>query len=420
MSIGNTLFTKLATQSFSRVQTDISKLQELISTGKNDPRASVDQMRAAQLSALSEQRTAVERFSNSADQAVSRIGLSDQAIGDAGAIASRFQELAIQAGNDTLPSEGLRGIKAEAIELRKALIEIANRSDALGQPLFSGYASAPAFIEESGEVKYLGDDGRPSQRLSETLTLAVGVNGKELFAAVETPVGKLDAFKIVDRIVESFDLRIYQAKSTLTAEGRAELRLNSDRSDKTINFTLTGPSGSVAIEANLVSGLQQPLIEAINSHSIQTGVVASLSPDGKAIIIESDDLLLLEDFNRSDNPAGLLGSIKQLEFRGKEAGTEQSIRSKEMNQEAMIGRIKNVVGHFAEKRAQVGAMGAIVDDQLEALDLRKLNISEAISGLEDLDVAEAVTRLQSLLLTRDASQQTFVRITSTSLFDYLR
>ena len=420
MSIGNALFTKFATQGFSKAQSEISDLQGLISSGKNDPRASADQMRAAQLSAFTEQRSAVDHFTNAADQAASRISLTDQAIGDASAILLRFQELATQAGNDTLPAEGLRGIKAEALELRKALIEVANRGDALGQPLFSGYSAAPAFVEEGGAVKYLGDDGRPSQRLSETLTLAIGVNGKELFGAVDTPAGRTDTFELVDRLISSFDVEMYKAKSTMEADGRAQLRLYSDRADKTVSFTLVGPEGTAEISANMVSGLQQPLIDAINAKSVETGVMASLSPSGDAIVIESEGRVALRDFGRSDDPSGQIGTFQQLEFRGQAGSDEVALRTTAMNQSSMLGRMQDVTGHFAEKRAQVGGMGATVDAQKEALDLRRLNIDEAIAGLEDLDIAAAVTRLQNLLLTRDASQQTFVKITRTSLFDYLR
>jgi flagellar hook-associated protein 3 FlgL len=47
-------------------------------------------------------------------------------------------------------------------------------------------------------------------------------------------------------------------------------------------------------------------------------------------------------------------------------------------------------------------------------------VDQAVSGLEELDVAAAVTRLQSLLATQEAAQQTYVRIAGQSLFDYLR
>ena len=51
---------------------------------------------------------------------------------------------------------------------------------------------------------------------------------------------------------------------------------------------------------------------------------------------------------------------------------------------------------------------------------RRLRIDQAVAGLEDLDVAAAITKLQGLLLTEQAAQQSFVKINGTSLFDYLR
>jgi flagellar hook-associated protein 3 FlgL len=54
------------------------------------------------------------------------------------------------------------------------------------------------------------------------------------------------------------------------------------------------------------------------------------------------------------------------------------------------------------------------------IDNRKLAMSKAVSGLEDLDLANALTKLQQSMLTRDATQQAYVRITQQSLFDFLR
>jgi flagellar hook-associated protein 3 FlgL len=65
-------------------------------------------------------------------------------------------------------------------------------------------------------------------------------------------------------------------------------------------------------------------------------------------------------------------------------------------------------------------LGELADKNLDSLAARKVRLQEAVAGLEDLDVAAALTRLQTLLLTEQASQQSFVKISGTSLFDYLR
>ncbi len=420
MAIGNTLFTELATRGFARVQTDIADLQGLISSGKNDPRASADQMRAAQLSAFREQLAAVEHFTGASDQAASRIDLADKAIGDASVIMRRLQELSLYAGNDTLPEAGLNGLKAEATTLRASLVEIANRVDALGQPLFSGYSAAPAFEVTPDGVIYLGDEGRPAQRLSETLTLPVGINGAELFGASNTDSGRKSVFGIVDDLIASFGNEVYAARSEFSVMGSAKLRLNADRSEKDFTMTISGPLGKAEVTAAVVAGLPQPMIDAINAQSTETGVTAALAENGDGIVLSADGELRIADLARSDDPNGVIGSFQQLAFRGQQELQPVLLKTADMSQTIMLGKVQVATDHFAEKQAEVGAMGATIDQQIQALDQRRLNIDEAIAGLEDLDVAAAVTKLQSLLLTRDASQQTFVKITRTTLFDYLR
>ncbi|WP_284266920.1 flagellin, partial [Roseicyclus amphidinii] len=65
-------------------------------------------------------------------------------------------------------------------------------------------------------------------------------------------------------------------------------------------------------------------------------------------------------------------------------------------------------------------MGAAAARQADLLERRETALAGVLSRLEDLDIAEAVTRLQELMLNRQVSQQTYVRLSQSSLFDYLR
>jgi flagellar hook-associated protein 3 FlgL len=71
-------------------------------------------------------------------------------------------------------------------------------------------------------------------------------------------------------------------------------------------------------------------------------------------------------------------------------------------------------------RAQVGSLADAVGKNADSLAQRRLTLDQAVAGLHDIDIAETVTRLQSLLLTQQASQQSFVKIMGQSLFNYIR
>ena len=55
----------------------------------------------------------------------------------------------------------------------------------------------------------------------------------------------------------------------------------------------------------------------------------------------------------------------------------------------------------------------------DMLEERKILISKDISDLEDADLAELVTDLQSKLTSQEASQKAFINITKLNLFDYI-
>ena len=47
-------------------------------------------------------------------------------------------------------------------------------------------------------------------------------------------------------------------------------------------------------------------------------------------------------------------------------------------------------------------------------------INEDISNLEDADIAKLVTELQAKLVSRNAAQQSFIKIAQDNLFNYIR
>lgn len=85
-----------------------------------------------------------------------------------------------------------------------------------------------------------------------------------------------------------------------------------------------------------------------------------------------------------------------------------------------IEDIRLAIEHFTTQQTVVGAQINKVDFQTEVIDRRQILMSENLSRLEDADIAKLVTELQAKMLSRDASQQAFLKISQQSLFDYLR
>jgi flagellar hook-associated protein 3 FlgL len=61
-----------------------------------------------------------------------------------------------------------------------------------------------------------------------------------------------------------------------------------------------------------------------------------------------------------------------------------------------------------------------IDDEISINEDLKLQIQAALTGEEDLDYATAITKLQAKMLSLEAAQSSFAKISQLSLFDYLR
>ena len=72
MTIGTSLFTRLSTEGFQRMQTQVADLQGRIAAGTNDPAPSADPTRALRLSATVELQERTARFAANAAAATDR------------------------------------------------------------------------------------------------------------------------------------------------------------------------------------------------------------------------------------------------------------------------------------------------------------------------------------------------------------
>ena len=89
-------------------------------------------------------------------------------------------------------------------------------------------------------------------------------------------------------------------------------------------------------------------------------------------------------------------------------------------EETFINQMDKAIEHFALQQTRIGAQVNRANLQQNVNDSRLKLMEEDISNLEDADIAKLVTDLQSKLVSRNAAQQAFVKISQDSLFNYLR
>lgn len=83
------------------------------------------------------------------------------------------------------------------------------------------------------------------------------------------------------------------------------------------------------------------------------------------------------------------------------------------------GVVMDWIGHIADQNASVGLAAGRLDRIGESLDLRAIAVKDERSGLEDTDLAEAISLLKAQDLTLSAAQAAFAQINRRTLFDIL-
>lgn len=138
-----------------------------------------------------------ESYSQSADDALTRLAGSDTALQDASSAVRRVRELAIQATNTSLSPSAREALGAQMDALREELVGLANSAHA-GQALFGGHATSAVGRAADGTWAYTGDDGQVQRRVAQGSVLATNIDGRAAFG-FDQPAGE-DLLSVVDRL----------------------------------------------------------------------------------------------------------------------------------------------------------------------------------------------------------------------------
>ncbi|MCH8466325.1 MAG: flagellar hook-associated protein 3 [Roseinatronobacter sp.] len=419
--ITDALFTQQAIHGFIRQDREIADLQEQLSSGLRDPRVSADPARAMELAALRDLQSDMATQTVIGRTAADRLALADAALTEVADGVRELYLISLQAANDTLTREAHAALRVQAETLRNSLLSNANATDPQGRPLFSGTAPGPAFVLGPEGVSYQGDTAATVVQMGGQAKLTTALPGTRVFGE-----GQDSIFALLDDLVRGLSEPVLSARDTVQALSYARLELapsvGGAGAGDTITVTLEGPEGRADIALTLGAGGQAAQVAAINAASADTGIQAQAMADGVGIRLLAAGMMHVS--NQTGPEEGLarrpLLTLAQITDTDHIMHAPVALRPAHLASATLIGRASDTVEHMAEMRAAIGAMGKALDSRIERIADTRLTLDKAISRLQDVNVAEAITRLQTLLLNQQAAQQSFVKITGRSLFDYLR
>lgn len=384
-------------------QTATSKILEQLSSGKKVNTAGDDPVAALGIDNLNQRNALVDQFMKNIDYATNRLAVTESKLGSAENLASSIREQVMRAVNGTLADSERQMIADEMKGSLEELLSIANSKDESGNYMFSGYSTdkEPFAFDNSTPPKivYSGDSGIRNSLVQSGVALGTNVPGDTAFMKAPNGLGDYSVNYLASQQGE------FSVKTAKIADPATYLA-----DTYTFNFSDNGSGGTnlqvldsannpVANIANFDAATPVSFngIEVNISGKPSAGDSFTMEPQSEVSIFDtiSRAIALIEDPNSANTPQGR-SQLAQI-LNDIDSGVNQ------------ISSARSVAGN------NLKAVESYKDTHIEE---QVLNTS-ALSLLEDLDYASAITEFVKQQLALNAVSSVFSKVGSVSLFDYI-
>lgn len=85
-----------------------------------------------------------------------------------------------------------------------------------------------------------------------------------------------------------------------------------------------------------------------------------------------------------------------------------------------VGELDDLMQGLSLARANVGTNLNVVDQQTAVIEDTALNLKTTLSSIEDLDYASAITKMNQQMMSLEAAQASFAKVSQLNLFNYIK
>lgn len=380
-----------------RLQSSIDLTGRQIASGRRILTPADDPISSARAIELRESISRVEQFGRNASVVTSRLSQEETALTATNDILQRIRVLALQANNATIGNEARRQIGVEVRAQLNELVKLANQKDGNGGYMFAGTHENVQPVTQSGAVySYNGDDGRRLIQIGEGRTVADGDPGSEVFFRIRNGNGTFLASPATGN-----------TGSGVVGNGSLVDPTQYDRDTYTVTFTAPDIYEVRDSSAALVSTSTYAPGDTIAFRGIQ--FTMNGSP-------EAGDSFDIEPSRFQD-----MFSMVDALARAIETPVRDDLSQTQLNNDVNRGleNLDQAIGSVLSARTQVGSRLAIVEDQEDTNGANAVIYQETLARIEDLDYAEALSRLSQQTAVLEAAQKSFLRTQGLSLFNFL-
>jgi flagellar hook-associated protein 3 FlgL len=424
--------------SINRQTSSLLHVQQQVASGRRILTPSDDPVAAARALEVTQASDVAAQFKQNQAYANSAMGLEEVHLGSAGDILARVRELAIQSGNSSLSTTNRKAIAAELRARFEEMLGIANATDGAGNHIFAGFMSAARpfggtveSILSGGEIDYAGDDGQRKLQVSPTRFLEVSDSGNDVFnrvrngngyfatgyAAGNTGTGVVDSGSIADPakwnalVAKNFSINFSVDNAAVPPVTYYDIVDTASGNSKLTGLAPVLPPTAATGQRVYQSG--QPII--LKSQGLEPAFDLGGSVLISGAPADNDSFSIAPSSSQSvfATLANLIGALEA------PAGTPAANAKLGSEIGFALTNLDHSTDNILRVRAWVGSRMNEVESLGNLNEDISLQYQQTLADLQDLDYAKAITDLTRKQTGLEAAQQSFVKISQLSLFNYL-
>ncbi|MNZ23465.1 Flagellar hook-associated protein 3 [compost metagenome] len=346
-----------------------------------------------------------------------------------GNVLQRVREIAVQAGNGAQDSSDKRALATELAQREDELLTLLNSRDANGKYLFSGSQGdmQPFVRNPDGTYSYQGDESQRQVQIASSTFLSISDSGKELFenifnanrvktdeVAGNTGTGRVSLGMVDDKLAYDRDFPASNPPSAGDGVGIHFLDMK--------NYVIYDPTATPDWSSYDPSF---PPVWQLSSGSIDSNELTKdfIRYGGVSVILdgkpEAGDEFTINR-NPDDEKRSLLNVVSDLRnaLQNSSNSAEGNMAIRDATGVA-LSNLDAVSNQVLKVRGQIGARLNTIDSTETFIEDVSLVNTGVISDLQDLDYAEAISRLSMQSTILQAAQQSYVKVSGLSLFNFL-
>lgn len=388
--------------------------QRQISTGRKFLSPSDDPVAATRILQLNQELASRDQFKQNITAVTNRLSLEETVLTGVTNVLQRIRELSVQSGAGSLNASDRKSLALEVKVRTDEMLGLLNTRDSNGEYLFSGHkGSVQPFVNGGGgSYKFVGDEGERLVQIASGTFIASRDSGKSIFEDVRAfektfvtnknprntanPPASINVGRVADQA--AFDA--FHPEDAYIVFEPVEAR-----QPPAVNYTVRRKSDN-----RVVDGLQNEAFVAGAKIEFQgLSVRISGTPDvGDSFLVESTSKQsVLTTMGRFAEGMSSLDDS----FEGR-AQIDSLVAQ-------TLENLDNAQSSIQEARSRIGGRLNTLESTQNMHEDVELLSQEVLSQLQDVDFAEAVSRLSLETFILEASQQSFARIANLSLFNSL-